>query len=68
MRQGREHGAGPVHSHREGFCKAACSCRLPLVTSSQLRAVPRVDPNTEALIKPSQAAPFPPLHRHQEIP
>ena len=46
----------------------APACWLPLVTSSQLRAVPRVDPNTEGLIKRSQAAPFPHLHRHQETP
>lgn len=24
--QGQGYGAGPVHRHREGLCKAACSC------------------------------------------
>lgn len=60
MGQGRSTGTG-------GALQAACSCscQLLLVTSSQLRAIPRVDPNTEALIKRSQAAPFLPSHRHR---
>lgn len=69
--RGRAGGTGQGWSAGtgRGFTRLpAPACRLLLVTSSQLRAVPRVDPNTEGLIKCSQAAPFPPLHRYRETP